>query len=136
LILVEEALEGVVPGRAVSGAVLPAVPDDEEPGAGEDADGVGVVEWAQAIDGALGDAAQTPSPGADPFSLVDAEATARLLEYTGFDGLRFEDVREPVFYGHDIDDALEIVRGFQDTSAALATLNGDETDRAACPARA
>jgi hypothetical protein len=67
-------------------------------------------EWAQAIDGALGGAAQPPSPGADPFSLGDAEATARLLERAGLDGLRFEDVREPVFYGHDIDDALETVR--------------------------
>lgn len=87
-------------------------------------------EWAQAIDGALGDAAQPPAPSADPFSLSDAEATARLLELAGFDGLRFEDVREPVFYGHDIDDALETIRGFQGTSAALATLSGDETDRA------
>lgn len=87
-------------------------------------------EWAQAINGALGDAAQPPSPGADPFSLGDAEATAHLLEHAGFDGLRFEDVREPVFHGHDIDDALETVRGFQDTSAALATLSDDETDRA------
>ena len=87
-------------------------------------------EWAQAIDGALGEAAQPRSPGADPFSLGDAEATARLLEQAGFDGLRFEDVREPVFYGHDIDDALETVRGFQGASAAFATLSGDETDRA------
>jgi SAM-dependent methyltransferase len=87
-------------------------------------------EWAQAIDGALGDATQPPSPGADPFSLSDAEATARLLERAGFDSLRFEDVREPVFYGHDIDDALETVRGFHSTSAAIATLDGDETDRA------
>jgi SAM-dependent methyltransferase len=78
-------------------------------------------EWAQAIDGALGAAAQPPSPGADPFSLSDAGATARLLERAGFDGLRFEVVREPVFYGHDIDDALETVRGFQGTSAALTT---------------
>jgi hypothetical protein len=67
-------------------------------------------EWAQAIDGALGGAAQPPSPGADPFSLGDAEATARILERAGLDGLRFEDVREPVFYGHDIDDALETPR--------------------------
>lgn len=87
-------------------------------------------EWAQAIDGALGDAAQPSSPGADPFSLGDAEATARLLEHAGFGGVRFEDVHEPVFYGHDIDDAVETVRGFQGTSAALATLNDDETHRA------
>jgi SAM-dependent methyltransferase len=87
-------------------------------------------QWAQAIDGALGAAAQPPSPGADPFSLGDAGATARLLEHAGFDNLHFEDVREPVFYGHDLDGALETVRGFQDTSAALATLHGEETDRA------
>ena len=34
--------------------------------------------------------------------------------------VRFEDVNEPVFYGYDVDAALAIVRGFQDTSAALA----------------
>src|ERR1700735_5104587 len=43
LILVEQGLEGAVPDGVVGGAVLPAVPDDEQPGAGEDADGVGVV---------------------------------------------------------------------------------------------
>ena len=43
LILVEQGLERPVFGGVVGGAVLPAVPDHEEPGAGEDADGVGVV---------------------------------------------------------------------------------------------
>ena len=33
-------------------------------------------EWARAIDAALGDAARPPQPGADPFSLGDADATA------------------------------------------------------------
>src|SRR3954466_10170666 len=37
-------------------------------------------EWALAIDAALGDAAQPPPPLLDPFSLGDADATARLLE--------------------------------------------------------
>jgi hypothetical protein len=37
----EDALEGFVPGGVVGGAVLPAVPDDVQPGAGEDAGGVG-----------------------------------------------------------------------------------------------
>jgi SAM-dependent methyltransferase len=86
-------------------------------------------EWAQAIDAALGDAAQPPRPGADPFSLGDAEATARLLEEAGFDGVRFEDVHEPVFYGHDVDAALTVVRGFQDTRAALASLSDGEAAR-------
>ena len=39
----EDALEGFVPGGVVGCAVLPAVPDDVQPGAGEDAGGVGVV---------------------------------------------------------------------------------------------
>jgi SAM-dependent methyltransferase len=86
-------------------------------------------EWARAIDAALGDAAQPPQPGADPFSLGDAQATAGLLEDAGFDDLRFEDVDEPVFYGHDVDAALALVRGFQDTRAALASLSDDEAAR-------
>jgi len=50
--------------------------------------------WARAIDAALGDAAQPPQPGMDPFSLGDAEATAGILESAGFDGMRFADVHE------------------------------------------
>jgi SAM-dependent methyltransferase len=86
-------------------------------------------EWVQAIDAALGDAAQQPPPGGDPFSLGDAEATARILEGAGFEDMQFEDVREPVLYGHDLDAALAFVRGFQDTSAALATLSDGEAAR-------
>jgi SAM-dependent methyltransferase len=86
-------------------------------------------EWARAIDAALGDAALAPRPGADPFSLGDAEATARLLEHAGFDGMDFEEVHEPVFYGHDLDTALAVVRGFQDTRAALASLSEGEAAR-------
>ena len=82
-------------------------------------------EWALAIDAALGEAARPPPPGADPFSLGDAEATARILEGAGFDGVRFEDVHEPVLYGHDIDAALEFVCGFQDVTAALAGMSHD-----------
>ena len=86
-------------------------------------------EWARAIDAALGDAAQPPPPAGDPFSLGDAEATARILEGAGFGGTRFEDVHEPVLYGHDLDAALAFVRGFQDTNAALASLSDSEAAR-------
>ena len=86
-------------------------------------------EWARAIDAALGDAAQPPPPGGDPFSLGNAEATARILDSAGFVGMRFEDVHEPVFYGHDLDAGLAFVRGFQDTSAALASLSDGEAAR-------
>jgi SAM-dependent methyltransferase len=86
-------------------------------------------EWARAIDAALGDAAQPPPPDADPFSLGDAEATGRILADAGFAGIGFEDVHEPVLYGHDLDAALAFVRGFQDTSAALASLSDAEAAR-------
>ena len=82
-------------------------------------------EWALAIDAALGSAAELPPPSADPFSLGDAEATSEKLERAGFEAVRFEDVHEPVLYGHDIDAALEFVCGFQDVSAALAGMSHD-----------
>jgi SAM-dependent methyltransferase len=86
--------------------------------------------WQQAIDAALGDAARPSPPGADPFSLGDAEATAGILAGAGFADVRFEDVHEPVLYGHDLDAALAIVRGFEDTSAALARLSDGDAARA------
>jgi hypothetical protein len=65
----------------------------------------------------------------DPFSLGDADATAGLLEGAGFEGMRFEDVHEPVLYGHDLDAALAFVLGWQSTSAALASLSDGEAAR-------
>ena len=87
-------------------------------------------EWLQAFDAALGDAAQPPAPGMDPCSLGDAESTARMLEDAGFEDIAFEDVHEPVLYGHDSDAALAIVRGFQDTKTALASMSDEEAARA------
>jgi hypothetical protein len=43
----------------------------------------------------------------EPFSLGDPEATRELLESAGFHDARFEDVHEPVFFGDDVDAALE-----------------------------
>jgi SAM-dependent methyltransferase len=83
-------------------------------------------EWARELDAVLGH----PQPSSlDPFSLADPIATTRLLDGAGFIDIHFEDVHEPVFYGHDVDAALAIVRGFQDTTAALATLSDDEAAR-------
>jgi hypothetical protein len=85
--------------------------------------------WARQIDAALRYAARPPPHGADPFSLGDAEATAGILEAAGFEGMRFEDVHEPVLYGRDLDAALAFVRGFQSTSAALASQSDAEAAR-------
>jgi SAM-dependent methyltransferase len=83
-------------------------------------------EWALEIDAALGDAAQPWPADLDPFSLGDVDATTRLLEGAGFEELQFADVHEPVFYGHDADAVLSFVTGFQNTSAALASLSEGE----------
>ena len=87
-------------------------------------------QWAMAIDAAVGEAAELPPPpGADPFSLGDAEATTAILERAGFDELRFEDVHEPVLYGHDLAAALDFVRGFQNVSAALVSMSDSDAAR-------
>jgi SAM-dependent methyltransferase len=88
-------------------------------------------EWALAIDAAVGEAAQLPPPpNADPFSLGDAEATEGILVRAGFDAVRFEDVREPVLYGRDIDAALEFVSSFQNVSGALTSMSQKDAARA------
>ena len=87
-------------------------------------------EWTLAIDTALGAAAERPPPSADPFSLGDAETTTEMLELAGFQAVRFDEVQEPVLYGHDIDAALEFVCGFQATSTALAGMSRDDAARA------
>lgn len=76
-------------------------------------------EWATAIDCALGPA-RPPARTSDAFSLGDRTATARVLERAGFGGIRFGDIREPVFYGPDSAAALEFVRSFLCTSDAGA----------------
>jgi SAM-dependent methyltransferase len=68
-------------------------------------------EWASAVDDALGG---QPAAGLspDPFSLGDPEVTARVLGDAGFDGIRFDEVRAPVFYGRDVAAALWWVHRF------------------------
>ncbi len=87
-------------------------------------------EWAREIAGAVGEAAQPPPPGADPFSLGDPASTTSVLEHAGFEAVGFAEVHEPVFYGPDVEDVLETVRGFQTTRAALATLDAEAAGRA------
>ena len=76
LIVVEECLEAVVGGGVVGGVVLPAAPDDVGPGAGEDADGVGVV--AAAGDGLV---VEVGGPGAGAAGVCGevAQGVAELL---------------------------------------------------------
>ncbi len=52
------------------------------------------------------------SGGPDPFSLADPGVVTGILEAAGFAGVTLTDVDEPVFYGPDVDAALDWVRGF------------------------
>ena len=79
-------------------------------------------EWMGAINAALGGATNTPPSDTGPFSLGDAEATEGILERAGFHDVRFEDVREPVLYGHDLDAAIAFLGGLQ--SPPPATTDG------------
>jgi SAM-dependent methyltransferase len=85
-------------------------------------------EWAMAIDDAIG--AVELSETEDAFSLGDPGTTERILERAGFESVAFTDVREPLFYGPDTAAALEWVRGFRSTAAALDRLDPVERDRA------
>jgi SAM-dependent methyltransferase len=76
-------------------------------------------EWAVAIDEAVG---STMDEGLHPFSLGDPDVTTGILERAGLADVRFEDVQEPVFYGHDVADALEWVTGFSDVRDALTAM--------------
>ena len=86
-------------------------------------------EWEVAIDDALGAVAGV-GDGPDPFSLGDPAATERILVRAGLQSVRFEDVDESVFYGADVDEALQWVRGFQDVGRALEALDPGARDAA------
>ncbi|HEX5616987.1 MAG TPA: methyltransferase domain-containing protein [Solirubrobacteraceae bacterium] len=81
-------------------------------------------DWVTAIDRVLG--VQGDPSGA--FSLGDPGTLRRLL--AGFEDIRFEEVREPVFYGPDSAAAVAFVSEFQSTRDALGAMAPDEAERA------
>ena len=90
-------------------------------------------EWSVSIQRAIaGDAgAPAASPRTpDAFSLGDRNTTARILDSAGFAAPTFTDVHEPVYYGPDVDAALEWVSGFSTVSAALRRSDRDTSARA------
>jgi SAM-dependent methyltransferase len=87
-------------------------------------------EWDVAIRQALG---MTAIPGGlpDAFSLADPPAVTEILEGAGFDDITFTDVSEPVYYGPDVDAAMEWVHGFAYTREVLKELAPASAARAA-----
>jgi SAM-dependent methyltransferase len=64
-------------------------------------------EWAGAIRRALAPGTAVSADAFTPFSLGDPTIATELLSKAGFVSIDFIDVREPVFYGPDVDTALD-----------------------------
>jgi hypothetical protein len=70
-------------------------------------------EWAVALDRAVsGEASAPDTSGNDPFSLADPETVRGILASAGFTKVRFADVDAPVYYGQDVNAALDFVGRF------------------------
>lgn len=91
-------------------------------------------EWAQVIPGALGaDSASTPGEvllDDSPFALGDRGATRDILTTAGFTEQEFTAVREPIYYGPDVQTAFENVLQLREPQALLAALDPRAAERA------
>jgi SAM-dependent methyltransferase len=90
-------------------------------------------EWDVAIRHSLAAAegpVATADEGPDPFSLADPPTVKQILETSGFVGVTFTDVHEPVYYGPDVAAALAWVRGFTCTNEVLRRLDPAAAERA------
>ena len=83
-------------------------------------------EWARAVPEALGGAFRDDSP----FSLGDADLTRGILTTAGFAEPSFTAVREPIYYGADVQAAYENVLQLREPQTLLAELDPVAADRA------
>ena len=79
-------------------------------------------EWEVAIRRSLVGPQAVLSTGSDAFSLADPPTVREILSAVGFWGVTFTDVHEPVYYGQDVDAAVDWVRRFACTREALSQL--------------
>jgi SAM-dependent methyltransferase len=80
-------------------------------------------EWATAIRTAVTGTAAPYSPtGPGPFALADPSDTEDILATAGFVDIDCTDVREPVYYGPNVDAAYDAVLRLQEPRNLLATL--------------
>jgi SAM-dependent methyltransferase len=77
-------------------------------------------EWSGAIRQALSPAGALSAGSLTTFSLGDPTIVTDLLSKAGFVSLDFVDVREPVFYGPDVDTAFDALIGLNLVKDALA----------------
>lgn len=70
-------------------------------------------EWSVAVHKALAPHYSSQPSAEEHFSLADAGTAEHILGAAGFVGVKFIDVREPVYYGANIDAAVEWVCSFR-----------------------
>ena len=85
-------------------------------------------EWAVAIERVFPTIGDGGGPNA--FSLGEPDDTTALLHTTGFVDVTVAEVRQPVYYGSDVDTALAWVRGFSTTANALRQLDPPAAEHA------
>ncbi|NIK59784.1 methyltransferase domain-containing protein [Kribbella shirazensis] len=83
-------------------------------------------EWARVIPEAIGGAFRDDSP----FTLGDPEATRDILTTAGFVEPTFTALREPLYYGPDVESAYENVLQLREPQALLAELDPPDAVRA------
>lgn len=77
-------------------------------------------EWSGAIRRALAPGTSGSADASKPFSLGDPTLATELLTTAGFVSIDFIDVREPVFYGPDVDRAFDALIDLYLVKDALA----------------
>jgi ubiquinone/menaquinone biosynthesis C-methylase UbiE len=90
-------------------------------------------EWSTSIQRCLASDEFEPivsMEGLDPFSLSDPTKVERILTEAGFTETSFMDVCEPVYYGENVDVAIEWVRRFLFVSEQLRRLDAASAERA------
>jgi hypothetical protein len=71
-----------------------------------------------------------PEPsGSSAFSLGDANTVESILRATAFVEVAFEEVREPVYYGPDVESAVGFVSRFSNVTAAVESQPAVERER-------
>ncbi len=78
-------------------------------------------EWDVAVREAL--AGSVVLAGPDPFSLADPQVVTEILEAAGFGEVAFTEVREPMYFGPDVDAAVDWVGGFALSRDVLSQLD-------------
>lgn len=89
-----------------------------------------VQEWSAAIRAAVGDGRTSSSSADTAFTLADPEAAAGMLTDAGFTAVEVVDVREPVYYGPDVESARTAVLQLAVARDPLASQDAAAAERA------